>query len=266
VSALSFLSQLSQRRRESEWMDAPGVDPATLADSLRFIRRINSALRYTRSTISHLERFSRSWKPGERIRIIDFATGSADVPLAVVRWAARRKFDVTVVGVDLHETTCRLARQATRDEPRVDIVRADVLDLPFDAGSFDYALCSMFLHHLSDADVLSVLKAMDRVARRGIIAADLLRDRRAYAWATLFTLFSNPMVRHDARVSVAQAYSESEAIALRARSGLRYLDYHRHFAHRFVLAGEKLAGGEGGGGKSDKQAASGEETRAVTPT
>ena len=32
---------LSQRRREAEWMDEDDVDPALLADSLAFIRRVN---------------------------------------------------------------------------------------------------------------------------------------------------------------------------------------------------------------------------------
>lgn len=233
---------LRQRRREPEWMDAPDVDPATLADSLRFIRRANALLRYTRATVSHLARFSRRWPRGARVTIVDFATGSADVPLAIVGWARRRGFDVRVVGLDLHEQTCALARAATRHEPRVTIVRGDALDPPFDAGGFDYALSSMFLHHLSDDDAARVLAAMGRVARRGIVAADLLRNARAYAWISLFTLGSNPMVRHDARVSVAQAFNRAEALQLRTRAGVDFARFYRHFGHRFVLAGEKPGG------------------------
>ena len=219
-------------------MDEPGVDPAQLARALRFIRRVNKLLLYTRSTLSHLERFSRNWKPGERITLIDFATGSADIPRAILKWASRRGFDVTVVGVDLHATTARMAAQDNRD-PRLRIVRADVLNLPFDPGSFDYALTAMFLHHLSDDDAVAVLAAMGRVARRGIIAADLIRNRRAYAWISLITLFTDRMIRHDARVSVAQAFSPEEARGLRDRAGVGFAQYFRHFAHRFVLAGEK---------------------------
>jgi hypothetical protein len=234
-----LLMDLRQRRRETEWMDAADVDPAMLARSLRFIRRVNTLLLYTRATISHLDRFSRRWKPGERITMIDFATGSADVPLAIVRWAARRGFDVRIVGLDLHETTCDFARAATRDEPRIEIVRGDALDPPFAAGSFDYALSSMFLHHLSEAAAAGALAAMARVARRGIVAADLLRRRRAYAWISLFTLLSNPVVRHDARVSVAQAFTAEEALQLRDRAGVDFAQFCTHFGHRFVLAGEK---------------------------
>src|SRR5687768_13115635 len=112
-------------------MDAADVDPRLLDDSLRFIRRVNSLLGYTRATISHLDRFSRAWQRGQRVTMIDFATGSADVPLAIVTWARRRGFDVRVVGLDLHETTCSLARSATRHEPAIQIVRGDALDPPF---------------------------------------------------------------------------------------------------------------------------------------
>ena len=232
---------LTHRRREAEWMDAPDVDPAALGDALRFIRRINRFLGYTRATIRHLHRFSVRWRADQKIRVIDLATGSADVPLEIVRWAARRGFDVEIVGVDLHEQTCRAARDATRHEPRIRIVRGDVLaELPFASGSFDYALTSMFLHHLDDAQNVTVLRAMDRLARRGILAADLLRRRRAYAWISLLTLPCSQILRHDARVSVAQALSKAEVLELARRANLNYVHFREHFAHRFVLAGEKM--------------------------
>lgn len=218
-------------------MDAPEADPVLLHKSLAFIRRINSLLGYTRATLHHLERFSPSWEAGETIRIVDLATGSADIPRAILRWARRRKIDMRIVGVDLHQATAVEAAQAP--DPRLRIVRADVLDLPFADNSFDYAITNMFLHHLDDSQIVTALKQMARVARRGVIAADLLRNRRAYAWITLFTLLSNPMVRHDARVSVAQALSPAEVLRLRDQAELTFASYYRHFGHRFVLAGEK---------------------------
>jgi ubiquinone/menaquinone biosynthesis C-methylase UbiE len=221
-------------------MDAPDADPVEIERSLRFIRRVNRVLRYTQSTITHLDRFSKSWKPGERITMIDFATGSADVPRAILRWASRRGVDVRITAIDFHAATARLA--ASQNESReLTILRADALNIPFAPGSFDYALCSMFLHHLSEHEAARVLQAMDRVARRGIVAADLLRERPAYNWIRLLTMFSRPMIRHDAVVSVMQAFSPEEVVTLRDRAGISYAQYHRHFAHRFVLAGEKTS-------------------------
>ena len=228
---------LTQRRREAEWIDAPGADPKLLRQSLRFIRRVNALLGYTRATLSHLDRFSTNWRAGERIRIVDLATGSADIPRAILRWAERRGFDVEVIGIDLQPHTALEA--ASYRDPRLRIVRADVLDPPFADGSFDYAMTNMFLHHLDEDQIVTVLRHMGRLAKRGIIAADLLRYRRAYAWISLLTMMANPMVKHDARVSVAQALTQPEVLALRDRAGIPFARYHRHFGHRFVLAGER---------------------------
>jgi SAM-dependent methyltransferase len=229
---------LETRQRTAEWMDAPNVEPRELERALGFIRRVNRLLGYTRASIAHLEHFSRNWKRGERIRIIDLATGSADIPRAILDWSDRRGFDVCIIAVDLHEQTARLAASRTTDS-RLRIIQADVLDLPFADHSFDYAHTAMFLHHLSDDDAVRVLSVMNRLSRRGIIAADLLRNARAYRWIRLLTLLSSPMIRHDARVSVAQAFSADEMLAMRERAGVGYAALHHHFGHRFVLAGEK---------------------------
>jgi ubiquinone/menaquinone biosynthesis C-methylase UbiE len=222
-----------------EWMDEPGADAEQLRKSLRYLRRINWFLGYTRSTLTHLQRFSRHWKSDETIRILDIATGSGDVPRAMLAWAKPRGFDVRVVGVDLHAMTCGTAAPGCGSNDAVQIVRANAMQLPFADGSFDYATTSLFLHHLDEADVVTVLAEMSRVAKRGVIVGDLLRHRRAYWWVNLLTLLANPMVRHDGRISVVQAFKKEEIIALRDQAGISFAKYYRHSGHRFVLAGER---------------------------
>ena len=238
--AFDFLH--NTRRRTAERMDNDAADTEELRRSLRFIRRVNSLLGYTRSVVRHLERFSRSWAAGQRIEIIDLATGSADVPRAVLAWAARRGFDVHITAVDRHARTIEEARRGGESDPRLTLVEGDVFNLPFAEGTFDYAMTNMFLHHLDEDGIVNVLRTMDRLARRGVIASDLLRRRRAYAWISLMTLLAGSMVRHDARASVTQALTKDEVLRLREAAGVGYARFHRHFGHRFVLAGEKLVG------------------------
>src|SRR5438105_2063358 len=109
-----MFSFLKSRRREAEWIDQPDADPTLLRKSLAYIRWINTLLRYRRATLAHLKEYSRNWEPGATIRIVDLATGSADIPRAILRWAGRRGFDVRVVGVDLHPT---IAAAAARENP-----------------------------------------------------------------------------------------------------------------------------------------------------
>ncbi|HYE19219.1 MAG TPA: methyltransferase domain-containing protein [Tepidisphaeraceae bacterium] len=250
---------LRERRRQAEWMDRPDADPRELAASLAFIRKVNRWLRYTRATLGHLKRFAGTWSRGERIEVLDIATGSADIPSAIARWGIEAGFDVRVTGVDFHAETIAVARSevqgATSDSgrapqaerlqegtvpiSRVRLVRADAFRLPFENGAVDYAITNMFLHHLDPPEIVGVLREMDRVARRGVIVADLLRSYRAYAWVKLLTALSPAMVRHDAAVSVGQAFTRGEILCATGAAGLTYARYYRHFGHRFVLAGEK---------------------------
>src|SRR5260221_10854681 len=95
----TLLASLQTRRRQNEWMDEPNVDPGELRRSLSFIQRINRYLGYIRATLSHLQEFSRSWTPGQRIEILDIATGSADIPRAILKWADASGFDVHITAV-----------------------------------------------------------------------------------------------------------------------------------------------------------------------
>ena len=75
-------------------MDEPDADREHLRRSLGFLRGVNLIFGYTRSLLGHLKRFSRGWKPGQLISILDIGTGSADVPRAILKWAAGRGFAV----------------------------------------------------------------------------------------------------------------------------------------------------------------------------
>jgi SAM-dependent methyltransferase len=227
------------RHREEEWMDRPDVDPSDLRRSLAFIQQVNRFFGYSRAMVGHLERFSRNWKSGERIEIVDLATGSADIPRAILRWAGARGFDVHIVGLDLHDETLKSAGEQSSD-PRLTLVRGDALNPPFEKRSFDYALTAMFLHHLDDEPAVRVMTNLNWLARRGVVAADLLRHRRAYVWIRLLTLPLNSMVRHDAAVSVAQAFSKEEVLRMQLLAGLDFTTYYRHFGYRWTLAGERV--------------------------
>jgi ubiquinone/menaquinone biosynthesis C-methylase UbiE len=227
------------RRRRAEWMDEDAADERQIRQSLRFIQRVNHYLGYTRAIIGNLERFSHSWRGRPTIRIIDLATGSADIPRAILKWADQRGLNLRITAVDRHPLITRIATESRPGDPRLQIVRADVFDLPFESRSFDYALCAMFLHHLDEEQIVQLLRSMDRLARRGLIVADLLRRRRLYAWIKVLTLFSAPMVRHDSAASALQSLTRDEILALRDRAGIGYAQYQQHFAHRFILAGER---------------------------
>ena len=216
-------------------MDDDAADPGQLEASLSFIRRINRFLGYDSATIRHLERLTWNWPRGKTLRVLDVATGAADIPLAILNWAAATGRTVEVTALDRHAATLEAARNLTGGRPGLSLLRGDALSLPFADGAFDCVMCNMFLHHLSDERAADALREMKRVSGGVVIVADLLRHYRAWGWIWLLTLCASPMVRHDARASVRQAFVRREVEEIALRAGWTDAQYYRHFGHRFVL-------------------------------
>lgn len=235
-----------QRQITPEWMDDPAVDPAELKAALAFIRMINLRLGGVKALTNHLENWSRNWPKGREVTILDIATGLADIPVGVVRWARERGHSVRITAVDIHETTLESAREHVQRElgadAPIELVQADAKELVDRYGplSFDYVHAGMFLHHLTEIEILTVLRIMERVALRGLVWNDLVRSRVAMAGIWALTLGQSDMIKHDARVSVRAGFTKKEVKDYARRTSLGYCRYRSNFfTQRFTLAGEK---------------------------
>jgi len=149
---------------------------------------------------------------GAPIRILDVATGSGDIPEAILAVARPLKVPVEIVGLDYSAPILRYARERVGDREEIRLVRGDAFNLPFADRSFDYVLCSLAFHHWGFERSVDALREMERVARRGWLVNDL---RRAWsAWYLIRMVAAlvgvNRLTRHDAPASVLRAYSLAE--------------------------------------------------------
>jgi ubiquinone/menaquinone biosynthesis C-methylase UbiE len=211
-----------ERAHGGELMDEPLQDAAELARSLRDIRGVNRWLGGTRVMIRHVASMARRL-PARPLHILDVATGSADIPLALARWGRRKGVRLQVVATDLHPQTLAVARERTAADPDVQVEEADALALPFGEGAFDLVLCNTALHHFDEEDAVRVLREMDRVARHGVVVSDLRRTRTGLLGARLLaaTFWRNhPITRHDGVLSVRRAFTPAELRRLAAAAGL----------------------------------------------
>ncbi len=225
-----------------ELMDDPGVSRQELGRALRYIRTINRGLGGVSALLTHLKAWSHQWPRDRPISLLDVATGSADLPRAAVKWAQKQGFDLRVTCIDKHHETVGFARKHTEGIPAISVEQCDALalDARFPAGSFDYVHAGLFLHHLPESDILSVLRQMSGVAAKGLIWNDLVRSRVAHRVIRLLTLGQPHMIRHDAAVSVLAGFTQEEAESLAARAGIDYAPFRWSvITHRFTIAGEK---------------------------
>jgi len=234
------MAVLTRRRITPEHMDRPDVSREQQIEALRFIRMVNAKLGGTSATLGHVRRWAQHWPADHTIRIIDIATGSADIPLAIANWAAQHDRRVHITAVDVHPLTLQLAREHIGERSDIDLVQADATALldEYDPGAFDYAHAAMFLHHLPDIEVMTVLRIMDRLATRGVIWNDLVRGPIERLFVRVMTAGTPEHVTHDARVSVDAGFTRAEALELARRVGLEAPRWRRHLFGRFTLTSQ----------------------------
>lgn len=223
----------------AELLDLPNIDPAPLRGNLRDLRRVNHWLGGTRLTLRAIEHLFRPQSVGEHLSFLDVGTGTADIPIAITRWARQHGWQPRVVASDRNPTIVQLASEQA---PLLLLTVADGTQLPFATNSFDIVGCSLLLHHLDPPDAVALLSEMGRVGRHGVIINDLVRSRSGYlgAWLVAHLTTRNPLTRHDAPLSVRRAYTLPEITELFEHAALRLSSVETFLGYRVAITAVAL--------------------------
>jgi ubiquinone/menaquinone biosynthesis C-methylase UbiE len=194
--------------------------------------------------------------PHGPLRILDVATGSADIPQALCKWGAKRGISVEIVATDISDAILRVAREriyrmwskegAGAGDPPVSFLACDATSLPFSASAFDVVTCSLALHHLDVRQARQALQEMSRVARRGFIVNDIYRSQGAWYMATVLANLTstNRLTRHDGPASVLRAYTPAELRRLSESAGVRVAIYVHPFWRMAAVGRRGVANGQ----------------------
>jgi len=218
---------------DPELMDRPQPVSDELARDLENLRRLNAWFGSHRL----IRAFLRCWlQPGGNYRILDLATGFGDIPRMIVGWAQANGCTVQIDAVDQQASTLELAERASRDFPQIRYQQADALTF-VSPVTYDLVLCSLALHHFSEADATKLLRQAQTLSHENVLIADLERNvfSRASIWLLTATLFREPMTRHDARVSIRRAFSYQEMTALATAAGWESFGHQRFFPARQAI-------------------------------
>jgi 2-polyprenyl-3-methyl-5-hydroxy-6-metoxy-1,4-benzoquinol methylase len=204
--------------RSEELLDDPRADAAVVVASLRDIARINRLFGGAAAAAARIDEFLGTVPAGSTVSLLDVGTGSGDIPRAAAVVAARRGVTLRVIGL---ERILAAAREAERGGNAAVLV-GDGGRLPFAARSVDLVLCAKVLHHLPGAAGNQLLREMDRVARLGVVVADIRRSAVAAAgiWLASFPMQLHPVTRRDGVISVFRGFKGSELEGICADAGI----------------------------------------------
>ena len=195
-------------------MDDPVESLAELEENLRDIAFVNAVFNGTKPVL-------RAIRASGATSVLDVGSGLADIPLALVRDARRRRTEIRVTCLDHSEQMLALAREGTRDDPWLDFVHGEGEALPFPDDAFDVAMCNLALHHFEPPAAERLLRELRRVSKITPVVCDMHRSRLAYIASRLWTMVAtrNRLTRHDGPLSVHRSYTPLEAVALARGAG-----------------------------------------------
>ncbi len=200
-----------------ELLDDPAADPRTVEASLRDIAVANRWLGGTRAALHGIGRLAAGLPRGTRITLLDIGTGRGDVPRAAVRWGRRRGLEIVPLALELSAVAAALARRAG-----VATAVADVAAPPVAAASVDIVLLSQVAHHFAHESLGELARGVGRLARRGVVIADLRRSALAAAGFRLGArvLGFDPVTRLDGVTSIRRGFTAAELARLLAAAGV----------------------------------------------
>ena len=216
-----------------EMMDRPQRVSTELERDLQRLRQLNRWFGSYGLVMSFIRRWVR---PGDKLRILDLATGSGDIPRLIVDYAHKIRAIVQVDALDRQPATLQIARGMSANYPEIAYREANILEWQA-VETYDITLCTLALHHFSNEDAALLLGKCRELSRRFVLVSDLRRSFSLVAGVYLLTtlIFREPMTRHDARLSAIRAFSFSELRGLAVRGGWKNYDHKRfRFARQAI--------------------------------
>lgn len=202
---------------------------------IRFINRyLGDNLTLKKTLLREIERQNLS-----EFSVLDIGAGSGEMLRAIAEFARKNNRKSRLYGIDLNEISAQITHKNSRNFAEINSIRADAFRLPFADKSLDYAICSLFTHHFQDAEIIKILKEMQRISRKEIFVFDLHRHFLAYLSYKIFCILFriSPLVRHDGSLSILRSFKPYELQSLGENAGLENISVGRYFPFRLVLRG-----------------------------
>jgi 2-polyprenyl-3-methyl-5-hydroxy-6-metoxy-1,4-benzoquinol methylase len=228
------------RARQPELMDLPKTDGVLLERTLHHLEVVNRLLLGARRVVRRFILEDLGSNGNETTStLLDIGAGGC----AIGRWLARTRDGLParlrVVCLDHDPRVIAHLRSLCSGTPSIEIRLGSSNELA-NMERFDYMFANLFLHHLRDEQIVSLLNVMLRKTRRLFVINDLLRSPLSYAGYCLFSavFLHRSFAAADGRLSIRKGFLREELQELMARTDRpARLALHYHFPGQLCIVG-----------------------------
>ncbi|WP_318312085.1 methyltransferase domain-containing protein [Flagellimonas crocea] len=208
---MSLFVDTTCRSSSTELMDDFSMKGELLRDSLEKLGTINKWLGGNSITLDGLRHLLEGRPKDQTYTIIDLGCGHGDILRLVAAYGRKHKYTFNLIGIDANQDAIDYAVELSKDYEELSFKNLDVFSEEFQTLNYDIVLSTLFLHHLNQDEIDSLLQTLVSKARLGIVINDLHRNRTAYGLFKLLGLvISNRMIVQDGLTSILRAFKRKE--------------------------------------------------------
>jgi hypothetical protein len=234
---MSFLIDTSSRSSAAEMMDDFTIEGSVLRDTLDKLETINRLLGGNSVTLKGLKKILSKTSKTKTITIVDLGCGHGDILRDVAKFGRKNSYKFKLIGIDANNAAIDYAKALSKDYPELSFETIDVFSEDFKKQTYDVVLCTLFLHHFKNNEIIPFLKSTVQKASIGVIVNDLHRHKLAYYLFKMIGLFiKNKMVREDGLTSVLRAFKRNELETILTKTGVNFsIQWKWAFRYLWVL-------------------------------
>ena len=208
---MNFLVDTSNRSSEMEIMDDFTMKGVMFRDTLDKLEIINRLLGGNKVTIEGLKKLLKNQSKNKVITIVDLGCGHGDILRDIAKFGRKNNYSFKLIGIDANLAAIEYAEELSKEYSELSFKAIDVFSEDFKKQSYDIVLCTLFLHHFKNDELMSFLKTTIQKATIGVVVNDLHRHKLAYYLFKLIGFFiKNKMVREDGLTSVLRAFKRKD--------------------------------------------------------
>lgn len=222
----------SHRSYKKELLDESGISLQDIADNMKELNFINSNLGGHAITI---EGFKKLKGVKNKISVCEIGCGGGDNLNAIAAYCSRNQLEPTFTGIDINADCIAFARE--RSKTNTNFVVSDYRLVKFHDDKPDIIFSSLFCHHFTDDELVSMMQWMSSNSTNGFFINDLHRHFLAYNFIKYTTkIFSKSyLVKNDAPLSVLRGFTKSEWKNILMKAGISNFSIQWKWAFRFLI-------------------------------
>lgn len=232
---------LRERSYQKEQLDNLELSGKTLHKTLDSLKWINKFFGNHKQLGTAVLRYAKKNRDtNDPIKIVDLGCGGGDSLIAISKKLQEHGISAQCIGIDGNAESIAHARNRITNSNHIQYEVDDILNPNFEPPSCDLIICSHFIYHFGDNNLVLFLKKLTKLKVKALIFSELYRSPLAFHLFRVSHLILpiSKMAKLDGLLAIQRAFTISEMQSILDEASLKKQSVKKKFWFRMLASAE----------------------------